>query len=175
MIAKYKYQEFYEDITLWTDSDHAGCLRTRKSTSGGVIMFGDHLIKTWSVTQSVVALSSGEAEFYGMVRGASNALGVQGMLQDFGVNVGIKLLTDSSAAKGIGNRRGLGKVRHIELSELWLQEKVAEDRIRLYKIAGEENISDHLTKAASRERIEFHLRHTSQAITAGRHELMPRV
>ena len=175
VVVKYKYQDYADDLTLWTDSDHAGCLRTRKSTSGGVIMLGEHLIKTWSVTQPVIALSSGEAEYYGMVRGASNAFGVQGMLKDFGLEVGVNLLTDSSAAKGIGNRRGLGKVRHIELSELWLQEKVAEERLNLYKIPGEDNISDHLTKAANRERIELHLRLTSQVITSGRHALMPQV
>ena len=45
-------------------------------------MLGEHLIKTWSVTQPVIALSSGEAEYCGMVRGASNAFGVQGMLKD---------------------------------------------------------------------------------------------
>ena len=89
--------------------------------------------------------------------------------------MGVNLLTDSSAAKGIGNRRGLGKVRHIELGELWLQEKVAEERLNLYKIPGEDNISDHLTKAANRERIELHLRLTSQVITSGRHALMPQV
>ena len=97
------------------------------------------------------------------------------MLGDFGFNLSVAVSTDSSAAKGIANQRGLGKVRHIELSKLGLQEKVAQDRIKLHKIAGEDNISDHLTKAASRNRIELHLRSTSQAITLGRHELMPRV
>ena len=58
-----------------------------------------------------------------MVKGASVALGIVGMLADFGCSVGVVLHTDSAAAKGIGSRRGLSKVRHIELNQLWLQER----------------------------------------------------
>ena len=48
-----------------------------------------------------------------MMKGASEAFGVSAVLQDLGVTVEVVLLTDSSAGKGIVNRRGLGKVRHI--------------------------------------------------------------
>ena len=41
----YKYQDLPEVLTIWTDTDYAGCKKTRKSTSGGVIMRGDHIIK----------------------------------------------------------------------------------------------------------------------------------
>ena len=56
-------------IDVWTDTDYAGCTETRTPTSGGLALIGRHMIKGWSSTQSVVALSSGEAEFYGLVRG----------------------------------------------------------------------------------------------------------
>ena len=59
---------------MWTDTDYAGCAKTRKSTSGGVIMIGGHMIKSWSSTQNVIALSSGEAEYYGLVKGAAQGL-----------------------------------------------------------------------------------------------------
>ena len=54
----YAYQEKPKELTVWTDTDYAGCKRTRKSTSGGVVLWGSHLIKSWSKTQTVVALSS---------------------------------------------------------------------------------------------------------------------
>ena len=57
-----------DSINVYSDADWAGCLRTRKSTSGGCIMLGSHLTKAWSATQASLALSSGEAEFYGLVR-----------------------------------------------------------------------------------------------------------
>ena len=45
-------------------------------------------------------------------------------MKDLGVNMSITILTDASAAKGIASRRGLGKVRHIEVNQLWVQERV---------------------------------------------------
>ena len=120
VITKFPYQENADAVDAYVDTDFAGCPRTRRSTSGGAILLGCHCIKTWSANQQVVALSSGEAEYYGMVKGGSNALGIRGIVSDLGVQASVRLHTDSSAAKGISNRRGLGKVRHIELSELWL-------------------------------------------------------
>ena len=74
-------------LGVWTDTDFAGCSETRKSTSGGVAMLGTHLIKGWSSTQSVIALSSGEAEFYGIVKGASVGLGIKSLLSDLGIQL----------------------------------------------------------------------------------------
>ena len=99
-------------------------------------MLGMHSLKTWSSIQSVIAMSSGEAEYYGMVKGASVGLGMQELLNYFLVEVYIKVKTDASAALGIVRRRGLGKVRHIEVSQLWLQQKVADGRVKVIKVPG---------------------------------------
>ena len=160
-------------IVVWTDTDYAGCKRTRKSTSGGVVMWGSHLIKSWSSTQSVVALSSGEAEYYGMVKGASVALGLQSVLKDFNIDCGITLKSDASAAIAISNRRGLGKVRHIEVCQLWLQDKVRRGDIKVVKVGTHDNVADALTKYVSQDSMAMHMRSTNQYITDGRHELAP--
>ena len=73
-------------------------------------MFGSYLIKHWSSTQTSVALSSGEAEFAGVIRGAGQALGYQALLQDLGVKAHLRVWTGSSAAIGICTRLGLGKL-----------------------------------------------------------------
>ena len=138
-------------------------------------MQGNRELKSWSATQHAVALSSGEAEYYGMVKGAGNALGRLGVLQDMVTSCPIVLYTDSSAAKGIASRRGLGKVRHIELSELWLQDQVARKKVEVRKIRGEDNFSDSLTKHSGQDRIEQTMRGTWQRIVGGRHSIMPRV
>ena len=169
------YQQCPENIEVYVDTDFAGCSETRKSTSGGVVMHGEHCIKTWSSAQPVIALSSGEAEYYGMVKGTGNALGTSGVLQDLGIKLPITLYTDSSAAKGIASRRGLGKVRHIELSELWLQDQVARGNVEVRKIRGEDNFSDSLTKHSSQDRIEQTMRGTWQRVVGGRHSIMPNV
>ena len=77
-------------------------------------MLGQHAIKHWSTTQTGIALSSGEAEFAGVIRGAGQGLGYQALLRDFGVSTSLRVWTDSSAAMGICNRQGLGKLRHLD-------------------------------------------------------------
>ena len=60
-------------------------------------MLGSHCIKHWSSTQSSVALSSGEAEFAGVIRGAGQGLCYKALLQDLGVGARLRVWTDSSA------------------------------------------------------------------------------
>ncbi len=79
----------------------------------------------------------------------------------------------ASAAIGIASRRGLGKVRHIELNQLWLQDKVANREVMLSKVDGTKNIADALTKHLVSELVQKHLEMTHQRIMAGRHPLMP--
>ena len=64
------------------------------------------------------------------------------MLRDMGVECGITVLTDSSAAVGISSRTGLGKVRHLEVNLLWVQRAVREKLISLVKVPGPENLAD---------------------------------
>ena len=83
MTSSFNYQDEVKGLAIWTDTDVAGCRRTRKSTSGGVAMFGKHMVKSWCSTQAIVSLSSGEAEYYGIVKGGSIGLGLRSMLGDF--------------------------------------------------------------------------------------------
>ena len=99
-----------EGIDVYSDTDWSGCPRTRRSTSGGCVMIGHHVIRTWSSTQPSVTLSSGEAEFYGLVKAAGAGLGHQSIMKDFGLHTPVRVWTDSSAALGISTRSGLGKL-----------------------------------------------------------------
>ena len=136
---------------------------------------GSHVVRTWSSTQAVIALSSGEAEYYGMVKGSSLAMGMRSMCRDFGVELGIVLHTDASAAVGIANRTGLGKVRHIEVNQLWLQSKVRDGIVVIKKVDGEKNLSDALTKHVDGKKLEWHVKELGGEVRRGRHPLMPEV
>ena len=81
--------------------------------------WGGHVIKGWSAIQNVIALSSGEAEFYVMVKAASQLIGMRVMFADWGIITKAKMITDATAAMGISQRRGMGSIRHIEASQLW--------------------------------------------------------
>ena len=84
-------------------------------------------------------------------------MGFQALMEDFGVRIGIRLGTDSSAAKGIAARRGLGKVRHVEVCQVWLQQKVQEGKVKVWKVKGTENPADILTKHVSRDLLAKHM------------------
>ena len=144
-------------ILAYVDTDFAGCLETRRSTSGGCLLHGSHLVKHWSTTQKTLALSSGEAELYGVVKGASEALGLQSLAADLGITAPVHVKTDSSAAVGICNRTGIGKVRHLATGQLWVQEKIRSGGIRLFKHPGTENPGDICTKHVPSDLLQRHL------------------
>ncbi len=109
-------------------------------------MIVSHGSGTWSWTQPSGTLSSGEAEFYGLVKASGAGLGHQSLLRDMGLDVPVCVWTDSSAALGIATRSGLGKLRHFETHTLWVQEKVRTGAIAVRKVAGEVNPADLFTK-----------------------------
>ena len=122
LVWKFKWQEGPKFVSAFSDSNWAGCHDTRKSISGACIMNGSHLIKSYIRTQSNIALSSGEAEFYALVATASDALGIVAMTEDSGDKVDAYLYADASAAIGLANREGLGRIRHLDTQSLWLQQ-----------------------------------------------------
>ena len=149
VVWRFPWKRGHGEWTLTVDSDWAGDRDTRKSTSGGIVRLGGHCIKTWSSTQSTPALSSCEAEYYALVDGASRALGIREAARELGIvtdGMVVEAQTDSSGAKSYASRRGAGRIRHIEVKHLWLQQAVAEGRFRLAKLVGTENPADVLTK-----------------------------
>lgn len=114
---------------------------------------GDHVVKAWSSTQTVIALSTGEAELYALNKAAAQALGLQSLLRDLGIELDIRIHTDATTGRAIATRRGLGKVRHIAVNELWMQEKVANGMMSIHKIKNKFNLADLLTKYLSKDDI----------------------
>ena len=110
LVYMYPWQDDVDSLEVYVDTDHAGCLRTRKSTSGGCVVLGAHLLKSWSSTQPTIILSSGEAELHGVVRGSAAGLRMLSLLADLGVRILLRVWTDSTASIGICKRQGLGKV-----------------------------------------------------------------
>ena len=108
VVYEYRWQG-QEDLTVYVDTDSAGCHNTRKSKSGGAIVRGSNLLKRWKTLQQTIALSSGEAELKGIVKGAAEGLGLQSVGKDLNTELSVQLYTDSTAAIGMVNRKGLGR------------------------------------------------------------------
>ena len=65
----FEYWHLAEELTVFTDSNWAGCKETRKSSSAGVMMLGVHTLKAYT------AKSSAETELYAAALGVSEAKG----------------------------------------------------------------------------------------------------
>ena len=123
-------------------------------------MLGKHCIKTWSSTQGAVALSSAEAEFYAMIEAVIRGKGILNIMLEMGFKITerIQLFTDSSAAKSFVSRTGLGRMKHLEIRDLWLQREVGLGKVLVNKVEGPRNPADLLTKYLKRWEIELRLK-----------------
>ncbi len=156
-VFHYYWQQPPTSLDAYVDSDWAGCKTSGRSTSGGAVLHGWHVIKSWSTTQAIVAMSSAEAELYAMTKGAANTLGIMSLGGDFGMSLDAKVHTDASAALGIVNRQGLGKLRHIRVQYLWLQGRVKDGDVEVHKVPGQANPADLLTKHLAAHDMQRHL------------------
>ncbi len=115
-------------------------------------MFGSHCLMTYSQTQEKIALSSGELEFYGIVKAATMGIGIKSMFKGLGLEVEVQVNMDSSAARSISSRKVSGRVRLVEVRELWAQGKVLSGELSIIKVRGEDNVADGLTKLDERNK-----------------------
>ena len=132
------------------------------------MMWGAHCFKSWASTQATVALSSAEAELYALTKGVSQALGVMTLLEDFSLRTRSVLHTDASAAIGIVRRAGLGKLRHLNVRYLWLQDHLRGGQMDLHKVAGVANAADLVTKHLGPGKAKDHLEAIGVSLEGGR-------
>ena len=139
------------------------------------MMIGSHLIKTYSRQQKTIALSSAEAELYALVAASTEAMGLVAYAFDLGITLKPTVHTDASAALGIAQRRGLGKVRHVRTQALWIQQAHAEKTLGFHKVPGTENPSDVLTKHVPYPLLCEHLVRMSSSSEIGRAKSAPTI
>ena len=108
-------------------------------------MKGSHLLLFWSRTQQLIALSSAEAELNASIKAGVEGLGVANMAEEMGKAHKVRVLCDASANVGISHRAGAGKVKHLDIRQLWLQERVSIGDLTIEKIPRAVNSSDALT------------------------------
>ena len=98
---------------------------------------------------------------------------MQALCQDLGFKLDLTILTGATAAIGICRRKGLGKVRHLAVADLWIQDKVRAQDFKLEKVAGTSNPADALTKYVDHSTLAKHLKTLSLDFESGRAEAAP--
>ena len=168
MVNVYHPQRPTNVIKVHADSDHAGCLLTRRSRTGYTISIGTHCVKHGLNLQSTIALSSGESEFYSLTRGAALGLSLKSLMAAWRQKYDLIVLSDSSAARGTAARRRLGKLRHVQIPYLWMQERVASNDMTVRPVNTKKNLADLCTKPVSKETCEKHMRTLCQEFRDGK-------
>ncbi|GJV98184.1 retrovirus-related pol polyprotein from transposon TNT 1-94 [Tanacetum coccineum] len=148
------------DLTAFSDADHAGCLDTRKSTSGGIQFLGDKLVSWMSKKQDCTAMSSAEAEYVALSASCAQVMWMRTQLQDYGFNYNkIPLYCDSQSAIAIScNPVQHSRTKHIHTRYHFIKEQVENGIIELYFVRTEYQLADMFTKALPEERFQYLVR-----------------
>lgn len=137
----------------YVDSDWAGDVIARKSTSGYVFVMGGGAVSWCSRQQEVVALSSTEAEYISLCSGMKEAIWLKRLVSDLGINPGLasgamRILVDNQgsmdlARNGSTNRR----TKHIDIRYHFCRQVLMDKLVSLEYCPGQENGADGFTKA----------------------------
>ncbi|GJY43057.1 hypothetical protein Tco_0431270 [Tanacetum coccineum] len=136
------------ELTAFLDADHAGCIDTCKSTSGGIQFLGDKLVSWMSKKQDCTAMSSAEAKYVALSASCAQVMWMRTQLKDYGFNYNrIPLYCDSQSAIAIScNPVQHSRTKHIHTRYHFIKEQVENSIIELYFVRTEYQLADMFTK-----------------------------
>nr|GFA12384.1 hypothetical protein [Tanacetum cinerariifolium] len=162
--TKYRRLWYTKDIgfelTAFLDSDHAGCLDSRKSTSGGIFLGGDKLVSWSSKKQDCTSMSFSKAKYVSLSACCAQVLWIRTQLTDYGFHFDkIPMYYDSKAAIAIScNPVQYSLTKHIDVRYHFIKEKVKKGIIELFFVGTEYQLADLFTKALPKERFKYLVR-----------------
>ena len=86
------------------------------------------------------------------------AFGLKSLYADVGKVVKLRIHSGATAAIGIARKQGLGKLRHLDCADLWIQAKVWNTELTLVKVLGTSNPTNILTKHLDQKTLQSALR-----------------
>jgi hypothetical protein len=146
------------EVQGFSDADWAGCIDTRRSTTGYVFLLGGAAISWSSTRQQTVALSSTEAEYMAATSATQEAIWQRDFLQELGImqQEASQVWTDNqSALKLMHNPLHRKQVKHVNLRFFFLREQIEKGVVKFSFLGTEEQVADSLTKAVSIQKTEF--------------------
>ena len=134
-------------MNVYTDSDWAGEHQTYKSTGGGVTQWESTTLSAWTRTQQSVSLRSS----YALTTGISEGMVTKHLLKELGYDVTIVNHVDSQSAKARASRRGLGRMKHVMLRYIFVQDVVEKKQTTRPYVNTDSNKADLMTKCHTLE------------------------
>ncbi|XP_045831624.1 secreted RxLR effector protein 161-like [Trifolium pratense] len=145
------YNHFTEEMELvgWSDSDYAGDLDDRKSTSGYVFMLGSGAISWSSKKQPIVTLYTTEAEYVAASHCACQCIWLKSVLKHLKIGQGNTTMIycgNSSSIKLSKNPIMHGRCKHIDVRFHFLRNLAREGIVELKHCTSQEQLADLMTK-----------------------------
>ena len=147
-------------VEAFTDADWAGDkstgVRMRHSVSSAMVFVNGCLVTAWSRTQKSIALSSCESEYLASVGGGSEALYIAALWEFLTKReTEARIILDSSSCRAFSQRQGVGRLKHINVKYLWLQQKIKEGALQMDGVPTVLKIADLGTKRLAKPRRDF--------------------
>lgn len=142
------------NLVGFVDSDYAGDIDDRRSTSGYVFMMGEGAVSWSSKKQPIVTLSTTEAEFVSAAFGACQAVWQRNILEEIGLpqTEGMTVFCDNSSTIKLSRNPVLhGRSKHISVRYHFLRDLVNDGIINLEYCSTLEQVADIMTKAVKLE------------------------
>ncbi|GJS61050.1 hypothetical protein Tco_0655834 [Tanacetum coccineum] len=149
------------NLTDFSDSDHVGCLDTRKSTSGGIPFLGGDKLVSWSSKKhECTSMFSAEAEYVSLFACCTQVLWLRTQLTDYGFHFDkISMYCDSKAAIAIScNPVQHSRTKNIDVRYHFIKEQVEKGIVKLFFVGTEYQLADMFTKALPEDRFKYLVR-----------------
>lgn len=146
-----------ERFEVYSDADHGGNPDTGKSTSAYVIKMGTGAVSWSSKLQSIVALSTTEAEYVSAVSAASEAIWMRQLLTELGYappSPSTLHMDNQSAIQVAKNPEHHGRMKHLDLRYYWLRDEVEKGTLAIDYVPTDSMVADILTKSLARVKVE---------------------
>jgi hypothetical protein len=144
--------KFEKGLVAYVDADWAGCLKTRRSTTGYVSYLFGGAINWMSRRQATVAASTMEAEYIAGAEASNDILWLRNLLTELGMNLDLPTvmrIDNQSAIQLASNPSTHARSKHIDIKHHILRERVDKGILELEYIESKKNRADILTKALS--------------------------
>jgi hypothetical protein len=146
-----------ELFTTFSDADHAGNPDNGRSTSGYIVKMGSGAISWSSRLQTIVALSTTEAEYIAATSAGQEILWLRNLLTELGYKFSspsILHVDNRSAINVAKNPEHHGRMKHLDLRFYWLRNEVEKGTISIQHLRTEDMPADIMTKALGRVKVE---------------------
>jgi hypothetical protein len=145
-------------LQVFADADYAGCLDTRRSTTGYVFLISGTAVSWSSKLQHTVAVSTAEAEFMAAAAAVREALWFKLLADDLGWTLGcLTILGDNQAALHLLKNPAIShRAKHIDVLHLFARERVVRGEVQFKYCPTEYNVADILTKSLVKQ---LHIKH----------------